>query len=235
MTTPALSQEHLDLAVIRMRDHGALIGTGGSRCNTSWGYSAQDGWYRDEFDEGWQQRFPATEQEVRDQLARRPDDTRKLLYYAARKPLAEAMLRDDHPAALAVLDAALVYGDAPEDDLLLRALISEGDADEATRAKLRALVEGQTLWHLIMGATAWEQSVTNGLRGLRMLDHTLSLIGPPTPRYADDLRARFAEMAGDLTAALALLETISQRPARYDDEHHYTHKRIAALRAKLAT
>jgi hypothetical protein len=235
MTTPALSQEHLDLAIIRMRDHGANIGTGGSRCNTTWGYSAQDGWYRDEFDEGWTRRFIISEQEVLAQLKALPDQARALLYNAERVVAVAAMLRDDHPAAIIALDAATAYAPASEEDQLLRALIHTEPLDDAQRAKLRALVEGQTLWHLIMGATAWEQSVTNGLRGLRMLDHALSLIGPPPPQYADDLRARFAEMAGDLTAALVLLETISQRPARYDDEHHYTHKRIAALRAKLAT
>jgi hypothetical protein len=235
MTTTPLSQEHLDLAVIRMREHGANIGTGGSRCNTTWGYSAPDGWYRDEFDEGWQQRFPATEQEARAQLNALPDQARALLYQAERAVAVAAMLRDDHPAATIALDAATADARASEEDQLLRALINAEPLDDAQRAALRALIEGQTLWHLIMGATAWEQSVTNGLRGLRMLDRALSIIGPPPPRYADDLRARFAEMAGDLSAALALLEATLLRPARYDDEHHYTHKRIAALRAKLAT
>ncbi len=235
MTTTPLSPADLDAAMILLRDHDATIEQRVViHSYTSWGHSAPDGWYRAEFKHGWGERFGATEREVRGALRDHPDATRALLYQAARVAVVTAMLRDDHAAALAALDAALVYGPATEEDVLLRALITDAEVDEATRAALRDHIEAQTLLEVLKDATGSDKSPANGARCLRLLDRAVHLIGEPAPRYVDTLRANFTEVAGDLRGAITLHESRLLRPERYEHEHEHVKQRLALLHKQLS-
>lgn len=229
-----LSPEHLDAVITAMRQHLGGIMIGGSRWHTIFAHSDELGWYREEFDEGREERHAITEELVRDGIRDQGRSGRALLYSIARKPGIQAMLRDDVPAVMASIEAACAFQPITEDDELLRAaLLGPGPCcEERHLAALRDEIEGFTLWHIFMSATGSTRTPENGQRALRFLDRVLDLIGPPRPVYTDRLLASFAELAGDIPTTIAALQRSVLIPPRYEGEHDSANKRLAALLAQ---
>jgi hypothetical protein len=234
MSDAPLSPEHLDAVIDAMRQHLGGIMIGGSRCHTVFAHSAETGWFREDFDEGHEERHAMTEAQVREGIRDQGQTGRALLYSIARKPGVEAMLRDDTPAVLAAIEAACAFQPITENDALLRAvLLGAGpDCDASHLDALRSQIEGFTLWHVFMNATGWTRTPENGQRALRFLDRVLALIGPPRPIYTDRLLASFAELAGDVPTTIAALQRSILIPPRYEHEHDSAQKRLAALLAQ---
>ncbi len=224
-----LTPERIDEALDAMRRHGLGIMSGGSRWHTSWGWSEADAsFFGEHCDEGARERHLIDEASMRETLRRRPAETLRLLYGAARRPGIEAMLRDDPAGMLAALEVARTYLQPSDDDELLAALLRD-EVGEAQREVLRDRLRGHAVWHLFMNATGWTRTPENGRRGLAFLERVVTLVGPPEPFAAITQRLSFLGLMGDDAERIAVVERGLARDDLTAEQRAELHDRIARL------
>jgi hypothetical protein len=182
----------LDELVAAMRERGLVLESGGSRCHSSWSWSAKDGFTRLDFDEGHEVVTPLDEAAVRRELGRDPALSRRAMYDATRRALATPFLAEDVDGIRAVVTEVRRWIPDLEDDRLVLALVDPAVAwTDADAAAVRRHIEGFTFYHLVQSAAGWRAERAVGALGQRLLDRALGQLGPPAPAGVERLREAF--------------------------------------------
>jgi len=199
-----LSEQHKDEILAEIRA-GQSVVVGVSRCHVLYSFSGGR-WCREDFDEGRTEESELAESDLRSIIASSPSDFRRTLWAPWWRRFGEAFLRQDDVSARGFLEEMRVRRAPTEWLRILGAVLTwpETKPEPDLEQLIREEVQSTGLRSMMMDLAEWRTSESLGRRGMAVMDCLIEMIGPH-PRCWE-MRADFAQMAGDAVAELADLE-----------------------------
>lgn len=199
-----VSTETIEIILAELQ-RGHQIRIGGSRSHSYYGY--KDGsWYTGAFDEGHRDEYSATRQKIIKVIKGHFSSFQPLLKRPHERIIAQALHSGDSILALQHLESWEEMGDPSQEVPVLRAYLQwpEVVPSAEVKALIRSKFSVSTIYHVLMGPLHFNQTVENGLLGLKYLEVLVEIVGE-CPGWRR-LRANFRQMSGDIAGAIADLE-----------------------------
>lgn len=221
-------------AILAQMKLGATAQTGGSRCHTTYGYSAGQ-WTSEAFDEGHTDVYPSSEEQVRALIASEPELFRHILRSIPWRRFSAAYIAGEREAARTHLRETLAYGDGFGHIAILDAMLAwpETEPSEQIVELMREKLSGFTAYHVFMDAIGWDRSPELAGKGLAFVDQLVEMVGETTGCHY--LRATFHEQGGDLGAAeRELVRELELLPDAHSSRSSYE-QQLARVRARMSS
>jgi hypothetical protein len=221
-------------SILAQMQLGATAQTGGSRCHTTYGFSAGH-WYCEAFDEGSTDVYSSSEAQIRTLIASDPELFRGILRTIPWRRFSKAFIAGERAAARAHLCEAIVYGDGFGHAWILDVMLAwpETEPPEEFIERMREKLSGFTAYQVFMDAIGWDRSPELASKGLAFVDQVVEMVGDATGCHY--LRAAFHEQQGDLHAAeRELLLELERLPEGHSNRSSYEQS-VARVRARISS